>query len=122
MKHGMMISLKEPVYRSLSWSTIQTQRITQQKQVLQQTKKFQRQLKMNKFLLLVGTILLVFLCAENTESLTFLQRVCKKCEYCIEDPTCDGCSKCDECFTGETKPDSKVSLFNSIVHGEFSEN
>ena len=34
MKHGMMISLKEPVYRSLSWSTIQTQRITQQKQVL----------------------------------------------------------------------------------------
>merc|ERR1712142_135894 len=84
---------------------IQTQHITPSRSRFE-TLTTKTAAKMRKSLLVFGTFLfvIVFLSAETSgkkRSSTFLQRLCKKCEYCVEDPMCDGCNQCGDCFTGE---------------------
>ena len=61
---------------------------------------------MNKSLFLSCSliVLVVFLAAQaDGKKRSFLDRVCKKCDYCKEDPQCDGCKRCVECVSGEQK-------------------
>merc|ERR1739842_40252 len=65
-----------------------------------------RTVKMRKSLFLCCSIiaLVVFLAAQaDGKKKSFLERVCQKCEYCQEDPQCDGCKKCGECISGDVK-------------------
>ena len=59
---------------------------------------------MNKSLFLSCSliVLVVFLAAQaDGKKRSFLDRVCKKCDYCKDDPQCDGCKKCVDCVSGD---------------------
>merc|ERR1711953_124707 len=74
-----------------------------QKQVLRRQRKKRTEPIMNKSLFLSCSLILlvVFLAAQaEGKKRSFIERVCKKCEYCKDDPQCDGCKKCVECVSG----------------------